>query len=193
MVVYFIGSEPSVRPATEQDLEQIAGLYNSSFPEHILVQRNLLNNPSYLKERIQNPDERWVVGEKNGRITGIAALALCLPIGLGEIERVCVDGAYRGNGIAEYMCKSLVDEAKTLDLGFVEAFARGDQPAMQRTFEKLGFQVYGVSPRFEVVHNGKVVREQFVNMGLKLKPETIDETEMSLIPAAKRIYDLLPK
>lgn len=179
-----------VRIAKLEDVEQIAKLYSTSFSEHILVQRGILNNPKYLAKRLQNPDEIWAVEEKDGKIRGIAALAVCLPIGLGEIERVCVETEQRGKGISYSICNFLVDKAKDLDLGFVEAFARGDEPAMQRTFEKLGFGVYGVSPRFEIVHNDKVVREQFVNMGLELKPETIDERKMNLIPKAQEVYNL---
>lgn len=180
-----------VRAATNLDIGQIANLYTSSFPEHVMVHRNLLNNHDYLIERIKCADERWVVEENNGVIRGVAALAMAPPIGLGEIERVCVDREHRGRGIALSLCAQLIEDARLANLGFVEAFARGDQPGMQRTFDKLGFRVYGVAPRFEVVHNGVIVREQFVHMGLELKPETIDESKMSLIPSARKVYDII--
>ncbi len=180
-----------IRTASERDLEPIAQLYQKSFPEHILVQRRLLNDVHYLDQRIKNPDERWVIAEDEGSIVGVAALAIAAPVGLGEIERVCVSHEHRGNGIAEDLCGALVDHARNAALGFVEAFARGDQPAMQRTFEKLGFKVYGVSPRFEILHDKNIVREQFVHMGLELKPETIDEQTLSLIPSANKIYCFL--
>ena len=170
------------------DTNRIAQLYNTSFSEHILVQRRLLNDPTYLSHHFQNKDEIWVVEECGEEIRGVAALSLCLPIGLGEIERVCVSKDHRGKGISLSLCDRLVEEAKNKDLGFIEAFARGDQPAMQRTFEKLGFKVYGISPRFEVMHDGQVVREQFVHMGLLLKPDTVDEHAMHLLPAAEKIY-----
>ena len=85
-----------------------------------------------------------------------------------------------------------------MDFGFVEAFARGNEIAMQKVFEKLGFTTYGVAPRFEVVHfdeknNPIIIREQFVHLGLTLKPETIDEKGMDLIAGAKKIYDLANK
>jgi len=124
---------------------------------------------------------------------GVAALAVAAPVGLGEIERVCVDALYRGNGVAKKLCSRLIENARERDLGFIEAFARGDQYGMQRTFETLGFTVYGVAPRFEIVHDGRVVREQFVHMGLEIKPETIDERSMTLIDAAKRMHALIRK
>jgi len=183
----------NVRPATQNDVEQMAKIYNRSFPEHIMVQRGLLNNPDYLSKHIQNPDEHWVVEGENGIIRGVAALAISPPVGLGEIERVCVDRQQRGRGLAQHLCRFLVNEAVNFGLGFVEAFARGDQPGMQRTFEKLGFKVYGVAPRFEVIHDGRVVREQFVHMGLELKPETIDTQNMLLIQEAAELYRLINK
>ena len=183
----------TIRKAVVKDAEMVAQLYNTSFPEHILVQRGLLNNPTYLKEHFQSSNEVWITNEIREDITGIAALSLCLPIGLGEIERVCVSKEHRGFGIALSICERLVEEAAERGLAFVEAFARGDQPAMQRTFEKLGFKVYGVSPRFEVMHHGQVVREQFAHMGLLLKPSSVDETEMQLIPAADELYRVIHK
>jgi len=177
-----------VRKMNEQDAEEVAELFGNSFPEHIMVQRGFLNSPDYLKQRLQNPDECWMV-EENGSVRGVAALATAPPVGLGEIERVCVAKEHRGNGIAFNICKSLVEEAKSRELGFVEAFARGNEPAMQRTFDKLGFSVWGVSPRFEVMHNEKVVRELFVHMGLILKPESVDYLGATLIPPAQDIYD----
>jgi len=181
----------TVRVAATSDVEQMARLYNESFPEHIMVHRNFLNNPDYLSARIKNSDECWVVEESDNVIRGVAALAIASPVGLGEIERVCVDKRCRGQGIALSLCSRLVDEAILANLGFVEAFARGDQPGMQRTFDKLCFKVYGVAPRFEIMHDGKLVREQFVHMGLELKPETIDESKMMLIPNARRLYGLI--
>jgi len=183
-----------VRPAEGRDLEEMAELYATSFPEHIMVHRGILNNPSYLGEQIASPDQRWKVAELDNEIVGVAALSIARPVGLGEIERVCVGLPFRGNGVSTGLCGSLVEAAREQELGFVEAFARGDQPAMQRTFEKLGFIVYGVAPRFEIIHNGigrkkKVVREQFVHMGLELKPETVDEKKMDLIPDARGVYE----
>jgi N-acetylglutamate synthase-like GNAT family acetyltransferase len=179
--------------AKDRDVDIIAKLYETEFPEHIMVDRGLLNNPDYIKDHIHNPDEVWVVAEKDGQIAGVAALCVVGPIGLGEIERVCTSKPHRGNGVAHSMCDYLLDEARGRKLGFVEAFARGDQPAMQRTFEKLGFRVYGVAPRFEIIHDGKVAREQFVHMGYELKPETVDEENMRLIPAARIVYDQVHK
>lgn len=188
VLVHFIQHE-KIRKAAPSDVEKIARLYEKSFPEHIMVRRGLLNSPSYISDRISSDSEVWVVAENEGEIVGVAALAIAPPIGLGEIERVCVGREHRGNGTAYKMCSALVDEAVQRGLGFVEAFARGDQPSMQRTFEKLGFTVYGVAPRFEVVHGDKVVREQFVHLGKELKPETVDESGMRLIPSAQRLYD----
>jgi N-acetylglutamate synthase-like GNAT family acetyltransferase len=181
----------TVRHAQTQDAHAVAHLYETSFPEHIMVHRGLLNNPEYLRGRFAAEDERWVVAERDSAIVGVAALAIIPPVGLAEIERVCVQRTLRGSGVAYRLCEALVEEARARDIGFVEAFARGDQPGMQRAAEKAGFRVYGISPRFEVIHDGVPVREQFVHMGLELKPETIDERTMKLIPAAQRLYDAI--
>lgn len=174
----------SVRPARQEDLAKMAQLYETSFPEHIMVHRGILNNPDELAKKISDPDQTWVVAEKGPEIVGVAALAVIPPVGLGEIERVCVANPFRGNGIAKDMCSYLFEDAIKRDLGFVEAFARGTQPAMQKTFANLGFGVYGIAPRFEVIHNGRIVREPFVHMGKILKPESVDLAGLDLIPEA---------
>ena len=188
-----IKSDGVVRRANQNDVNQIATLYDNFFPEHIMVRRGFLNNPEYIAQRLENFDEFWAVEQLESEIRGVAALAISTPVGLGEIERVCVGIEHRNNGIAKKLLAKLITESKRRDLGFVEAFARGDQPSMQAAFEKNGFRVYGVSPRFEIVHEGKVVREQFVHMGLELKPLTIDEQNLVLIPNARSVYEAIHK
>jgi N-acetylglutamate synthase-like GNAT family acetyltransferase len=139
-----------------------------------MVYRGILNNPTYIRNQLDQKNEVWMVKERGDEIVGVAALAISEPVGLGEIERVCVSKEHRGNGDAYDICAALLEEAKQRDLGFVEAFARGPQIGMQKTFEKLDFDVYGVSPRFEVVRDEKIIREDFVHMGIELKPETCD-------------------
>jgi ribosomal protein S18 acetylase RimI-like enzyme len=181
--------EPIVaRKATADDAPAMARLYERCFPEHIMVQRGILNDPGYLRENIGDPDQVWAVAGDD--IFGVAALAIARPVGLGEIERVCVDERFRNNGVGKAICGLLLEEAKMQDLGFVEAFARGTQYGMQRAFESLGFRVYGISPRFEIMRYGNVMREQFVHMGIELKPETVlDET--NLILAARELDALV--
>ncbi|MFA6073415.1 MAG: GNAT family N-acetyltransferase [Candidatus Woesearchaeota archaeon] len=178
---------PSVtRIAKKEDVVQIANIYKRSFAEHILVHRGILTDTNYLLDRLNVDSEVWVVNEQRGIIKGVAALGLTSIVGLGEIERVCVDEKYRGNGVALSLCSYLLNEAKQRDIGFVEAFARGNMPSMQQTFLNLGFDVYGVSPRFEIIHEDRVVREMFVHMGKILKPETLYLTGLDLIAPAKK-------
>jgi N-acetylglutamate synthase-like GNAT family acetyltransferase len=181
--------EPIVaRRATADDAPEIAILYERHFPEHIMVRKGILNDPGYIREKIADPNHIWAVA--GDRICGVAALAIAPPVGLGEIERVCVDARYRNNGIGGAICGLLLEEARQQDLGFVEAFARGTQYAMQRTFQNLGLRVYGISPRFEIMNDGRVMREQFVHMGIELKPETV-LAGTNLIPPAKELQEAM--
>jgi N-acetylglutamate synthase-like GNAT family acetyltransferase len=182
-------TEINIRRMTEKDLEEVAGLYQTSFSDHILVQRNVLNNPSYLQKQIMDNDQIWKVGEVDGVIKGVAALGSVPIIGSGELERACVHQDFRQNGLSYKICSSLMEDAQEIGLSFVEGFARGTQPAMQRTLQKLGFKVYGVAPRFEVMHNGRIVRENFVHMGKLLDESRLDLTGQLLIPEADRVYD----
>jgi len=179
-----------VKWAKKQDAFGISQLYSSAFPEHILVHDHVLDNPEFIAREIEDGKKFYVAAEFNNAIVGAAALAYEPKLRGGEIERVVVDPRFRGNGVCKNLCKVLVGEAHVLDLDFVEAFARGTQRAMQQTFHDLGFRVYGISPRFAVLPEGKIVREQFVHMGRVLKPDSV-YAKTDLIGEAQALYGFL--
>lgn len=176
------------RRATVADVGQIAELYEKNFPEHIMVHKKVLNNHSYLEKKLNNQNEIWTVAEKEGKIIGVAVLRVVYHMGFGELSGACIAKPFRKKGIFHQLCKKLIDEAKNQGLGFIEGFARGDEQAVQKTLAKLGFKVYGVAPRFEIARQGNIKREQFVHMGIELKPG-ITEGSANLIPIAQILYD----
>jgi N-acetylglutamate synthase-like GNAT family acetyltransferase len=179
-----------IRLASAQDSGQIAEMYEIAFSEHILVHEGKLNNPEFINGMIADPNVHYIVASQNGKIVGAAALAIADIIKGGEIERVVVADEYRGNGLSKDLCGELVGVAKEQGLQYVFAFARGGMKPMQKTFRNLGFEVFGVMPIFAIVHEGRVVRENFVHMGLLIEPESLYDNN-DLIPEAQRLYDVI--
>lgn len=180
-----------VRSATIDDAENIAKLYNDHFSEHILVHRNILNNPEYVSNQIKDSNQKWVVSDINNEIVGSAVLAMAKVVGLGDIERICVNSDFRGKGLANHLVNRLVEVGKDENLGYLTADARVNTPAMQKTFLNLGFNAYCVTPKFEIINldNNQVVRELFAHMGCLLKPETVYTQNTHLIGEVKEVFE----
>jgi N-acetylglutamate synthase-like GNAT family acetyltransferase len=134
------------------EVEKVAKIYEESFPEHVFIKQ--LSDPNFfLKELDENKNTLWIVAEckQTHEIVGCAALAE-VPLNYSaEIERVVVHKPFRNNGISKLMCESLVNAAKELGDNYVFAWVRGTQPAMQKTFLDLGFEVGAIVPPFFVV------------------------------------------
>jgi L-amino acid N-acyltransferase YncA len=131
---------------TKEDVEEVANIYATSFPEHVFIER--LTNPEFFCGQLLREDIMWIVAEEreSQKLVGAAALAQ-IPLNYsGEIERVVVEKTARGQGISKMLVGSLVDAAERLGINYLFAWVRGAQPAMQKTFLDLGFEVGGVFP-----------------------------------------------
>jgi N-acetylglutamate synthase-like GNAT family acetyltransferase len=135
----------------EKDAEEVANIYATSFPEHVFIQS--LTDPCFFRRELSKEDIMWVVAEEkeSQKLVGAAALAQ-IPLNYsGEIERVVVERMARGQGISKMLVGSLVDAAERSGINYLFAWVRGAQPAMQKTFLDLGFEVGGVFPSPYVV------------------------------------------
>lgn len=177
-----------IRRAQPGDAEEISNLYRRSFPEHILVHQGILSDPDKMEEQLKVPNKYWLVAEEKGDICGCAAIEVADWNKAAEIERVVVDERHRGNGIATDLCKELTSVAETIGVEYIFAHCRGPEIGMQRALEKQNFEVMGIMPVFHVVHNGKVIRENFVYMAKLLNNAWVNiESKDELIPAAEAV------
>jgi len=140
-----------VRKMQEDDVEKVAKIYKESFPEHIFIRQ--LGDPNFFLRELSRDDTLWIVAEckKTREIVGSAALAEVPLNNSAEIERVVVDRLFRNQGVSKLMVETLVWASYKLGINYVFAWVRGMQPAMQKTFLDLGFQVGGIFPPFFVV------------------------------------------
>jgi len=117
----------SIRPATMADVPAIHGLI--SF--HAELNRMLFRSLTELYENLRD----FSVCERRGRVVGCGALELVWR-DLAEIKSLAVDEKIRGQGIGNQLVRTLIEEARHLQLGQVFALTRE-----QAFFEKLGFVV----------------------------------------------------
>lgn len=67
----------------------------------------------------------------------------------GEINQMCVDAAYRGQGIGELLLRHIIDAAFTLEgVEQIELGVVSHNTSAIRLYEKLGFRCFGVQPRY---------------------------------------------
>jgi predicted GNAT family N-acyltransferase len=179
-----------VREMNDGDLERVAKLYNDNFKASINV-HNGLYTPENIGKWFGDSNQHWLLVGSDSAVFGVAVLNISPIDNLGEVERVCVAEEHRGEGVSQKICSDLLDIAVKKNIGFVETYARGDQPAMQKVFANLDFGVYGIAPRFNIIHNGVVVRKPFVHMGKVLSPESVSLENLQLVPPAGEIYKFL--
>ena len=143
--------EPRLRPATEDELAEIAGLYaqaaslpdctwDEDYPTLADARRDFLSGGLYVYTLC-------------GRIIGAASVIAeneynALPFwkeksSAREIARVVIAPPFRGNGYAAKMLAALCSVLKEQSASAVHLLAAKSNPAAVKTYEKLGFSFLG--------------------------------------------------
>lgn len=120
-------TEPVVRPARLDDIEQIAQIVN----EHARQGHLLPRSAEHIRATL--PD--WVVAEFGGAIVGCGSLVTMNPT-LVEVRSLAVVPAYRSYGIGGKIVQRLVDMARERGIPTVFALTRAVP-----FFERQGFHV----------------------------------------------------
>ena len=84
--------------------------------------------------------KRWFGIRDDGRIVSIAALLVLE--GVGYVDNVATDPAYRGRGYASTLTAHAVAQART-DVERVVLLADPEEPAVVRMYERIGFREVG--------------------------------------------------
>jgi ribosomal protein S18 acetylase RimI-like enzyme len=84
--------------------------------------------------------KRWFGIREDGRIVSIAALLVLE--GVGYVDNVATDPAYRGRGYASALTVHAVAQART-DVERVVLLADPEEPAVVRMYERIGFREVG--------------------------------------------------
>lgn len=133
-----------IRLMTEEDVPIVSAIDRQSFslpwPDRsFLFEIRENENSIPLVAEVDNPD-------KTSRVVGFIVVWLILDE--AHIGTIAVDDAYRKTGIAENLIRTALRNASAG--GALKAFLEvraGNQPA-RNLYEKLGFQVDGVRPKY---------------------------------------------
>ena len=118
---------PTIRPATESDIEPISALINHFAAQNLMLPR------SESQVAIALPD--FLVAEENGQLAGCGSLIALTPV-LAEIRSLAVAPDHQGNGLGGHIVASLLEMARRRELERVCALTlRPD------FFRNQGFQV----------------------------------------------------
>ncbi|MCR4762546.1 MAG: tRNA (adenosine(37)-N6)-threonylcarbamoyltransferase complex dimerization subunit type 1 TsaB [Lachnospiraceae bacterium] len=99
-----------------------------------------------LAEAADRRDSVYLVAVFDGRSIGHAGIRnVC---GEGEITNVCVDEAWRRQGVGERMLRELLAQGKALGIEACTLEVRQSNTAAIRLYEKLGFVCAGARPGF---------------------------------------------
>jgi ribosomal protein S18 acetylase RimI-like enzyme len=84
-----------------------------------------------------------LVARDGDRVVGMLTLALFeIPTGVRAwIEDVVVDGAARGQGVAEQLVQAALDRAAQAGARTVDLTSRPDREAANRLYQRMGFEV----------------------------------------------------
>lgn len=118
---------PTVRPATDADVEGMIAIVN----ENVRLGHLLPRSP----ENIRASLDTWLVAEVDGQIVGIGSLLAMSPT-LVEVRSLAVSPVYRRYGVGAAIVKGLVARAKARGIPTVFALTRA-----VAFFERLGFHI----------------------------------------------------
>jgi ribosomal-protein-alanine N-acetyltransferase len=92
-----------------------------------------------------------------------------LSMGAGEAHllNICVDPAYRGQGLGRHLLGRLLDIARWNGAERLFLEVRPSNPLAKALYESVGFSEIGRRPRYYPAHNG---REDAIVMALDLLP-----------------------
>jgi phosphinothricin acetyltransferase len=136
----------AVRPATEDDLPAIAGIYNWAVNQTFAtIDSEPLSSEEvkswYAAHVKRNP---LIVAEEDGEVIGWARLLPWKQRGFDIVEDlVYVDPVHQGRGIGRELLARLVDDARALGYRTIVASVAADNSSGLKLHQSLGFEVVG--------------------------------------------------
>lgn len=120
----------NVRPMTEMDLEQAAGIEAACFSERWSL--------GVLRESFKNPWNLFCVAEEEGNLAGYGAA--CVIAGEGEIQRIAVLPAFRRRGLGRELLEELERALKEKGAGAITLEVRSSNVPARKLYISAGFR-----------------------------------------------------
>lgn len=131
-------SEFELRDAKEEDISEIASLYNKVFETYPIP----LDQPKYI-EQLMSGDYLFMVITHRDKIISCASADINLRLGNAEITDCASHPDYRGKGLMYAVIASLEDEVRERGIHCLYSIARALSPGMNTVFKKLGYTYTG--------------------------------------------------
>ncbi len=122
----------------------------------------VVNEDSYWKKRLINPEQIWLFAEFDSHIVGMIGAYLKdnnQPSESAAIVGVYVSKNYRGKGICKKLMNQVLEDiSKTGFIKKVKLWVAETQNSARKLYEKSGFKYIGKDKK-NIEHNGKVYEE----------------------------------
>ena len=134
-------SNPTIRPATVEDIPALVALENRTFSSDLVSARSF-------RQLMTRGNAITIVDEVRGRVRGYALLLFKKKSAVARLYSFAVDRAHRGRGIA----KALLAETECVAVGrgcrFLRLEVRKDNAPAQALYRKFGYREIGTIARF---------------------------------------------
>lgn len=131
-------SNYKLRPCTESDLEEMAGLYGRVFPSYPFP----IYDPAYLAKTMESHVDYFCI-ESAGKMLALSSAEMDLEKGNVEMTDFATLPAGRGNGFALHLLKRMEEAMRKKGLKTAYTIARAASAGMNITFAKGGYTFGG--------------------------------------------------
>lgn len=132
-----------LRRAGSDDLAEIMRIETATFASDAWSEAAMAGE-------LESEHTYYLVAERNdsGEVEGYAGLLAPSGAGQGDIQTIAVAESARRGGLGRALMLHLMGEARQRRAREVFLEVRADNPGAQRLYERLGFELIGVRPRY---------------------------------------------
>lgn len=142
-----------IRQFVPSDFQQVISIEKEAFREH---------DPFLYMRLYEISSEGFLVAEKDGIIAGFVVGILISDIE-GKIFSIAVNKKNRGSGVATLLIKTLLDTFRKKGVTNVELEVRKSNLIAQELYQKLGFNMIGIAPRYYCDGESAIIMRKIIN------------------------------
>jgi len=141
-------SEYNLRPAQTKDMNELASIFRTAFPDYYPCPNS---DPNYLLKGMEKGDTYFMVLEVqeilssnlSSKIIGVGSAEIDFVNKSAELTDCVTLPEYRGKNLMFFLLESIEHHLKELDIPFLYSLTRANSPSMNITIARLGFRYRG--------------------------------------------------
>ncbi|MDD2778282.1 MAG: ribosomal protein S18-alanine N-acetyltransferase [Methanocellales archaeon] len=142
-----------IRQFIPMDFQQVISIEKDAFREH---------DPFLYMRLYEMSSEGFLVAEKDGFVAGFVVGILTSNIE-GKIFSIAVNKKNRRNGVATLLIKALLDTFRKKGVTNVQLEVRKSNLIAQELYQKLGFDMIGIAPRYYCDGESAIIMRKIIN------------------------------